>query len=58
MYYTELYFKIQVYALIVLLSVVIFILLAASVAKIAIGMTDRFREKLIEQYEEKEQDND
>lgn len=58
MYYTELYFKIQIYALIVLFSVGIFILLAASVAKWYIRMTDHFREKMLEQYEGKERNND
>ena len=54
MYYTELYFKMQIYALIVLLSIGAFIILALCVTKWYIRITDRMREQTLERYEGKE----
>lgn len=54
MYYTELYFKIQVYAFVVLLSVGLFLILGLSVAKFYVKSTERLRDKMIEEYKERE----
>lgn len=54
MYYTELYFKIQVYVFVVILSVGLFLILGLSVAKFYIKSTEKLRDKMLEEYKEKE----
>lgn len=54
MYYTELYFKIQVYAFLVILSIGLFFILGLSVAKFYIKSTEKLKDKMLEEYKEKE----